>query len=216
MKGLLGQLGKLVQIVCTAVVLLLLLLAMWLVPSGKLSRERLRAAYAGLQGKKAETPPSESPKTDEEWRRIEETRLRSETAHRRREEELRRMQDLTAVESARLDEERRRIDAARSESDKLRAALKKERDSLESKKIDQATEANLPIFEQIEGQDLAALMFGWDDKEIVRYLRLLSPEKSAEVLGAMQAEGSAWRTPDKDAPKGTPTRFERIVRLMQQ
>lgn len=212
MKHLLSGLWKLAQVACVAVVLLIAILAVSIAPS----KERLRGAYAALQGRRTEGPPPPRTGIEEEWRKLEESRAKAEESQRRREEELRRLQDLSAVELARLDQERKRLELARKDAEKARADAKKERDELEKKKIDQVTESNLTIFEEMKGQEVATIMTGWTDPEIVRYLRLLSPEKAAQVLRAMQADGSPYRTLPPDAPKGTTTRLERLVPMLQQ
>ncbi|MBI2900353.1 MAG: hypothetical protein HYY17_09215 [Planctomycetes bacterium] len=216
MSHFISQMWKLAQIVCVAIVVLVGLLAIWLAWTGSISRERLRGAYGALQGRRSEPPGAVRPAEEEEWRRIEETRSRMDTTHLKREVEWHKLHDMTEVELARLESERKKIEEARAEMEKEKAALKKERLDLDARKTSQAQEANLPIYEEMKGQDLAALMTGWDDKEIVQTLRLLSPEKAAQVLRSMSDAASPYRQRPPTPPAGFKTRYELIADAMRQ
>ena len=122
-----------------------------------------------------------------------------------REEELKSFQDKTRLDLQRMEKDREDLEKLRAQASLDLASAKAERKLLTEEKIDAVTEANLPIFSKMEGQELADLMVSWKDPEIVRYLRLLKASKSAEVLQAMQQ------------PNGTypAARLQQIVQILR-
>jgi flagellar motility protein MotE (MotC chaperone) len=212
MKKMLIQAGLALMILCTSTVLILGGLGLLFLMNGTLTKERLRSAWAELRGKKEAPKPVEPATVEEEWAKLEETRARIELTLRKREEELKSLEARTKLDLAQIEIDRRALEESRAAAEKALAELKKEREAFEQKKIDAVTKANLPIFEEMKGQDLSALMAGWSDADVIRYLRLLSPEKAADVLKAMGQQGSPWR----EAPKnGGPTRYQQIATALK-
>lgn len=213
MSGFLAQAWKGFQLICVTAVLLLAVLAIWLFATGSLSKGRVNSAWQALRGKKPEPGPGVPGPIEEEWKKLEEHRAKTELTLRKREEELKNLETRTKLDLAQLEIERQNLNAAREEAEKMIAAVKKEKDDLAAKKIDAVTQTNLTIFEEMKGQDLSALMAGWSDNaEVIRYLRLLSADKAAEVLKAMGLQGSPWR---KLPEGGGPTRYDRIVEALK-
>jgi hypothetical protein len=105
-----------------------------------------------------------------------------------------------------MEKEREDLEKLRIEASESLAISKKERKALLAEKIDTVTEANLPIFNKMKGQELADLMLSWRDNEIVRYLWLLPASKSAEVLRAMQQPNGAYSA----------ARLEQIVQTLKK
>lgn len=215
MKGLIGFLWKLTQIASVGLLLVLLVAGGVLWAGGKLKRDRLKAAYDAYQGKKAEPPPPPKGSLEEEWRKLEQARADMERSYRKRDDELKKLRDLEQMNLAQLQIERERLETVRAAAEKAEAAAKKEKEELQKKKIDSVTESNLSMYETMRGQELTSIMQKWDEKEIVRYLRLFSPKKASEVLRAMQQD-AAYTTVVKDAPKGAQPRFDLIVAELQR
>ncbi len=215
MKGFAGFLWKLTQIASVGLFFVLLIAGGVLAASGKLQATRLKAALEAYRGKTAEVPVAPKGSLEEEWRKVEEARADMERSHRKREEELKKLQDLGQMNLAQLQIERERLEAARAAAEKAESAAKKEIGELQKQKIDSVTEANLPIYQTMKGQELASIMLKWDEKEPVRYLRLFSPKKATEVLRAMQQD-VAYTTVGQDAPKGAQPRFDQIVAELQR
>lgn len=213
MKGFFAQLWKGFQILCVTAVVLVAVLAIYLFATGALSKDRVTAAWLALRGKTPEPKVPTPESVDAEWKKLEDTREKTELTLRKREEELKSLEARTKLDLAQLEIERRTLNDARAEAEKSFEALKKERAEFEAKKIDAVTKSNLPIFEEMKGQDLSALMAGWPDADVIKYLRLLSPEKAAEVLKVMgQApKDSPWKVLPENAPKGTKNRYEKIA-----
>lgn len=215
MKGFLGFLWKLAQVASVGVLLVLLVAGGVLWAGGKLKRDRLKAAFEAYRGKEVEPPAPPKGSLEEEWRKVEQARADMERSYRKRDEELKKLRDLEQLDLAQLQIERERLETVRAAAEKAEAAAKTEKEELQKKKIDSVTEANLPIYETMRGQELTSIMQKWDEKEIVRYLRLFSPKKASEVLRAMQQD-AAYTTVAKDAPKGTQPRFDLIVAELQR
>lgn len=205
MKAMLGQAWKGLQVGSVTLVAILLALILFLTISGTVTLEGLDRARTAMATKPV-PPPEPVPKDlQAEWEKIRAVRERMDRTFATREEELKSFQDKTRLDLQRMEKDREDLEKLRAQANLDLASAKAERKLLTEEKIDAVTEANLPIFSKMEGQELADLMVSWKDPEIVRYLRLLKASKSAEVLQAMQQ------------PNGTypAARLQQIVQILR-
>ncbi|HXG59740.1 MAG TPA: hypothetical protein VNO22_00060, partial [Planctomycetota bacterium] len=125
---------------------------------------------------------------------------------------------LEAFVSARLLQlEREREDLERRRNE-LRAAEARARREAEGRALAAAEAelaANVPIFSRLEGDALAALLRGWDDAQIVRYLRALRPSKAAEVLEALRT-APEFEAEFRRAAPGKKPRLEGILEELRK
>jgi hypothetical protein len=198
---------------------LLIAVGLILLGSGTVTVERLREAARVL--KKGTPPPAPRipPKLQAEWAELEAARHRQEATLDNRKQELRKLDDMTSGRLAQIERERGDLDKLRRETQDSLGKLEKERLALAQAKADAEVEANLPVFAKLEGTSLLALIRGYDDPRIVRYLRALKPAKAAEVLEAMRTDPQFekdFRQLPADAPSGAKTRAEQIMEELKK
>ncbi len=206
MKELLGHLWKGLQVGSVTLLVLLLGLALYLFFSGTVTSDGIERAMTALREEPAPEPEPIPKDLEAEWNKIRKVRERQERTYRIREEELKSVEDKSRLDLQRMEKEREDLEKLRIEAGESLAVSKKERKALLAEKIDAVTEANLPIFNKMKGQELADLMLSWRDNEIVRYLWLLPATKSAEVLRAMQQPNGAYSA----------ARLEQIVQTLKK
>lgn len=206
MKVLLGHVWKGVQVGSVTLLALLFFFGLYLFFSGTVNRENLDRAMTALKEEPAPLPEPVPKDLEAEWDKIRKIRERQERTFQIREQELKSVEDKSRLDLQRMEKEREDLEKLRKEANASLAEAKKERKALLEEKIDTVTEANLPIFNKMKGQELADLMLSWRDNEIVRYLWLLPASKSAEVLRAMQQPGGAYSA----------ARLEQIIQTLKK
>ena len=192
MKAILGHVWKGLQVGSVTLLALLFIFLLYLIFSGTVTSEGFDRALIAMKEKPAPLPEPVPQDLEEEWEKIRQVRERTEKTLQVREQELKSIQDKTRLDLQRMEKEREDLEKMRKQANLAVAAAKKEKKELLTEKIDAVTEANLPIFSKMEGQELADLMLSWEDKEIVRYLWLLPASKSAEILQAMQDPNGSY------------------------
>lgn len=171
---------------------LLVAVAAVLFATGALTAERLRAAAEALRAPAPAAappaaPPAAAPAGD--------------------------LEALEAFVSARLlqlEREREELERRRRELREAEGRARREAEGRAAAAAEAELTANVPIFSRLEGADLAALLRGWDDATIVRYLRALRPSKAAEVLEALRT-GPEFEEEFRRAAPGRKPRLEAIL-----
>ncbi len=193
------------------------LLGAILFATGTITWSGVEDAVAALRKRRPPPPargvPREKDATEEEIR-LKSAREAFEREKEMRDAELKRLDDRVTLRLAELEKERKGIEEKRREHEAQLEAVRKGIQSAEAAKFAQELEANLPILMRMDGATVLALMKGWDDARIVRYLRSMRPAKAAEVLEAMNADAlfeQDFRLPPPGTPPGTPTRAQRLM-----
>lgn len=122
---------------------------------------------------------------------------------------------LEAFVSARLLELKRAredLERQRREVREAQARVRKEGEARAAAAVEAELAANVPIFSRLEGADLAALLRGWEDAAIVRYLRALRPSKAAEVLEALRT-GPEF---EEEFRRGAPGKKPRLEAILEE
>jgi len=168
--------------------LFLALLAVILLVSGTLPPARLRDAARTLAGKgPAPLKPTPAP-GEAEWKRLGEAQRQAEAVLQRRRAEVEKLDAVASSRLAYLQEERRRLEEARRAGEEAEGRLRRRQEEMAAAGSDAEMQANLPIFARMDGPAILALVKGWDDARLARYLRAMRPGKAAEVLEAMRLD----------------------------
>lgn len=188
----LAWVGRVYAVVAAFTGGLLVAVAAVLFATGALTAERLRAAAEALRAPAPAAappaaPPAAAPSGD--------------------------LEALEAFVSARLlqlEREREELERRRRELREAEGRARREAEGRAVAAAEAELTANVPIFSRLEGADLAALLRGWDDATIVRYLRALRPSKAAEVLEALRT-GPEFKEEFRRAAPGRKPRLEAIL-----
>jgi hypothetical protein len=192
MMRVLAWVGRVYAVVAAFTGGLLVAVAAVLFATGALTAERLRAAAEALRAPAPAAappaaPPAAAPSGD--------------------------LEALEAFVSARLlqlEREREELERRRRELREAEGRARREAEGRAVAAAEAELTANVPIFSRLEGADLAALLRGWDDATIVRYLRALRPSKAAEVLEALRT-GPEFEEEFRRAAPGRKPRLEAIL-----
>ncbi len=166
----------------------LALLALILLSTGTVPAGRLSNAARVLLGEDPVPLPLPPSPGEEEWRQLAEAGRQAEDALRTRKAEIDRLDAIVSARLGALEAERRRLEEARQAHDLAEARLLNRQEALAARESDAELEANLPIFSRMDGVAILALVKGWDDARLARYLRAMRPMKATEVLEAMNLD----------------------------
>jgi hypothetical protein len=212
MNNFIGWLLKAYAVVAAFAVSLVVLMLIVLFWSGGLSRSRVDAAWQALRGRAPAVDRTVEP------RRTDGIAEREQILEKR-EQELKKVDELTTTRLTLIRAEQETLEQKRREALAATAEAKKVQEENALAKTDAELAANVPILSRMEAPGIVSVLKAGDDARFVRYLRALRPGKAAEVLEALRTDPQfedEFRRVPQDAPPGTKTRAERLNEEMKK